>query len=491
MKKLATKALIRILKAIVYGVIGASLMLVAVGIYVLNRKPDLKVWHTVELDEEFTTSSDVNSFAEYLQLEERLFAQLDEKVYARIDAADKRLINRYHRGSLSDPQRWPRNWNRSFELTLEQPDAVAEARVLLLHGLSDSPYSMRNLAERLHDSGAYVLGLRIPGHGTAPAALTDTSWQDMAAAVTLAMRHVQQQAGDGPLYIVGYSNGGALAVQYALSTMENSSLPAVTGIVLISPEIGITAMASLAIWQERIGRVLGLDKLGWNGVVPEYDPYKYASFPVNAGNLAHQLTSVNREHVARLAAVNKLQAFPPVLAFQSAVDATVSAAALVQNLFAQLPDQGHELVVFDVNRGIEVGPLLKTDPKSEAEDIVNHPSRTFTFSVLTNADSGNDAVIERTWKSGQVTPTETDTALRWPRQVYSLSHVALPFPGRDPLYGGDQPEDSPGIQLGQVALRGEKGVLLLPASDMLRLRWNPFYPYLEQRIMTHLKPSSD
>ena len=37
--------------------------------------------------------------------------------------------------------------------------------------------------------------------------------------------------------------------------------------------------------------------------------------------------------------------------------------------------------------------------------------------------------------------------------------------------------------LGRIELRGERGVLQIPAVDMLRLRWNPFYPYMEQRLL--------
>jgi hypothetical protein len=76
--------------------------------------------------------------------------------------------------------------------------------------------------------------------------------------------------------------------------------------------------------------------------------------------------------------------------------------------------------------------------------------------------------------------------LDWPDHMYSLSHVALPFPQSDPLYGGRDANDSPGIQLGDFALRGERGTLQIPAADMLRLRWNPFYPYLEQRLLEFL-----
>ena len=39
-----------------------------------------------------------------------------------------------------------------------------------------------------------------------------------------------------------------------------------------------------------IGRVFGLGKLAWTNVSPEYDPFKYCSFPVNGGILTHDFT---------------------------------------------------------------------------------------------------------------------------------------------------------------------------------------------------------
>ena len=60
----------------------------------LEGRPDLHVWHLAELDEEFTASSPVESFEEYLALEDRLFRQLDERVYQQNRAIreDFRLI---------------------------------------------------------------------------------------------------------------------------------------------------------------------------------------------------------------------------------------------------------------------------------------------------------------------------------------------------------------------------------------------------------------
>jgi hypothetical protein len=61
--------------------------------------------------------------------------------------------------------------------------------------------------------------------------------------------------------------------------------------------------------------------------------------------------------------------------------------------------------------------------------------------------------------------------------------VALPFSPRDPVYGGPSAGKSPGIQLGNLTLRGERGVLRVSGTDLLRLRWNPFFDYVESRVL--------
>ena len=468
-----------LLKALSYGLAGGFLVLLVVFVWYLDNRPDLNVWHTAKLDAEFTENTPVASFADYLALETRLFKQLDEQVYARIDPARQNAVNRYYRGSLSDPERWSPNWNRSFELSTDAP----KAGVLLLHGLSDSPYSLRTLAQQLHQAGSQVLGLRIPGHGTAPAGLVEVRWQDMAAAVRLAMRHLHTQAGGQPLYIVGYSNGGALAVNYALETLADPTLPQASGLVLLSPAIGVSSAAALAVWQARIGHLLGLEKLAWNSILPEYDPFKYNSFAVNAGDLAYRLTGAIQSRITSLAKSDALTRFPPVLAFQSVVDATVSTPALVAHLFARLPENGHELVLFDINRTSNIEPVLHDDPQTGIDRLLNHPDLNFAISLISNENMDSTRVLLRHKPPGSVELTETALNLSWPHGIYSLSHIALPFPADDPLYGGEQAGDSPGIQLGQMALRGERGVLRIGAADMLRLHWNPFYPYLERRLL--------
>ena len=470
------------IKIFLYVLSGGFITILILAVVYLNNQAELKVWHTVKLDAEFTASTPIKNFEDYLALEERLFKQLKQRVYDKVKPEDQLSINRYHRGSLSDPDQWLPNWNRSFELSTQTPIVG----VLLLHGMSDSPYSLHNLGLRLHAEGAHVVGLRIPGHGTASSGLVHVRWQDMAAAVKLAVKHLHEKVGDRPVYIVGYSNGGALALHYVLSVIEDPTLPSVKKLVLISPEIGVTKIAALAVWQERIGHILGLEKLRWNDVLPEYDPFKYNSFAINAGDQAYRLTIENRKRLDTLGGAGKLNQLPPILAFQSVLDATVSARALVLELFEKLPDRGHELVAFDINRILIVEQLLKSDPKKNIDSIINNPNNSFIFSLVTNDNENSEQVIIRTRKPGQTQITQTDIDLTWPSDIFSLGHIALPFPEQDPLYGAGQQKEKSGIQLGSLAVRGERGMLRVPASDMLSIHWNPFYPYLEQRILHYI-----
>jgi hypothetical protein len=67
--------------------------------------------------------------------------------------------------------------------------------------------------------------------------------------------------------------------------------------------------------------------------------------------------------------------------------------------------------------------------------------------------------------------------------IFSLSHVAMPFPVDDPLYGITPDErENYGVRLGRVDPRGERGVLLVSVDDLMRLTSNPFFPYLEERL---------
>jgi alpha-beta hydrolase superfamily lysophospholipase len=476
------------------GVLVLAIVLVEIE---LNNRPDLSVWHTTVLDQEFSVDSGLENFAQYLELEERLFEQLDEEIYQKIESRDKRAYNRYHQGSRADPGRWPTNWNRSFVLPTDKP----EFGVLLLHGMSDSPYSLHSIGQLLHSRGAYVIGLRIPGHGQAPSGLLHVEWEDMAAAVRLAMIELQEKSDNSSLYIVGYSNGGALAVQYALDSVADRSLAAVDGLILMSPEIGISKFAVLAQWQLRLGSLLGHEKLAWSSLLPEYDPWKYGSFALNAGKEAYRITQQIQRQISAQAKAGTLDRMPPILAFQSVVDATVTAPALVNNLFERLPvlpSQGdgaqqsaHQLVLYDINRYADIEPIMVENPSAWIDPMRERLDYTFMLTLVSNKDETDESMVTFSRMPGSSAVEVCDTGLAWPRGVYSLAHVALPFRPDDPVYGGAEAGPSPGVKLGNMALRGERKVLRIPASAMLRLRYNPFYSYQEQRMLAFIGLETD
>ena len=126
------------LVAYVLGVVAT----VVVGYVVyLDGRPDLRPWHTARLESEFRAGAPAKTLAEYLAIEDAVFRELRAKVYDRV--TEKGKLDRYSAGSLSDPTAYPKDWNRTFELVPANPKGAA----LLLHGLSDSPYSLRAIGE--------------------------------------------------------------------------------------------------------------------------------------------------------------------------------------------------------------------------------------------------------------------------------------------------------------------------------------------------------
>jgi len=261
--------MVRLLARWVVAAAGAVLLglaLIGAGLYwhFLRSGPAPAAWHEVQLADFTAAQADaVRTLGDYRALEDRLFADLQQQVYGAVLPADRFIINRYNSGSRSDPGIWPVNWNRTFQLA---PSAGGPPRgtVLLLHGLTDSPYSLRSIGEHLAARGFEVVGLRLPGHGTAPSGLLSFEIEDMQAAVRLAMRDLRAQGGpDRPLLVVGYSNGAALAVDYTLAALDDASLPMPAGLVLISPAIGVSKLAVVGRFKTGLSSVPGFERAAW------------------------------------------------------------------------------------------------------------------------------------------------------------------------------------------------------------------------------------
>src|SRR5512134_2787116 len=205
------------------------------------RGAPLQPWHTHVPVELAARELDAADWERYLAQERSIFDDIRVNVTQRLEPDARVPYNRYFEGSPVYPPRFAQDCNRSYVM---EPSGPPKGAVVLLHGLTDSPYSLRHIARRYADRGFVAIGIRMPGHGTVPAGLTDVSWEDWSAATRLAIREARRRVpASAPLHLVGFSNGGALAVKYALDAIEDPKLPRADRLVLLTPMIGITRFA--------------------------------------------------------------------------------------------------------------------------------------------------------------------------------------------------------------------------------------------------------
>ena len=441
--------------------------------------PDLQFWHrsdvALSVVPELDGPADLDA---YLEHEAQIFNALDRF----IEETDADLPS-WHRYSAAAHAIYRAAWpsgNRSVLRTPEQKRGAA----MLVHGLWDSTHSMRALADALYGRGFEVLNLRMPGHGTVPGALQDVTWKQFRDAYAVGLAALADRLeSNQPLILVGYSNGAALAVDYTLQALaSDGELRRPDLLVLLSPAMRVAPVAAYARIQRWLSYLPGMEKLGWTDVVSEFDPFKYNSFPVYAGEQIYSLTVALDRGFAMLSD-EALAAFPPVLAFQSILDATIPPASFVDGMVSRLAGTPAELVVFDINRNGALLPLLSDHGDVLLNRLAATPTLGFDLTMVGNEDLYSERVVVRTRRAGSIDWEQQDTpAMRWPRNVYSLSHVALPFDANDPIYGTNQAGGP--TRLGDLWLRGERGGLDVPLDMLARQRFNPFFEYLEDRVVT-------
>lgn len=468
----------------VFGAVGVLLLLVLAGTFarawLLAPAAPIEAWHTQVPPELTATQIDASDWSGYLAAEAKAFAFVRDRVTQQLKPDQRIPLNRFFTGSPIYAPKFPRDWNRSFIL---EPAGPSKGVVVLLHGLTDAPYSLRHVALLYQSRGWTAVAIRMPAHGTVPAALANAHWEQWTAATRLALREAHRRAGAAPIRVIGYSNGGALAVQYALAAAADPKLPQPERVILLSPMIGLTEFA-------RFSGVAGwpaifpaFAKAAWLDIVPEYNPFKYNSFPVNAARESFALTSALHDAIGAAVTDGSIKRLPPILTFQSLVDSTVSTPAVVTELYDNLPANGSELVLFDLNRAADFGPMLRPAVANRLTTMLPPAARNYRVTVITNISPTVPDVAEVTTAPGTTTMTTHPIGLAFPPQIYSLSHIATPFPAGDGLYGGAPASgDDFGIRLGTLAARGERGVLSLSLDTLLRLSWNPFFPYIVDRI---------
>ena len=106
----------------------------------------------------------------------------------------------------------------------------SDVGVLLVHGFTSTPQSLRPWAEHLAEAGYTVRLPRLPGHGTTWQEMNRTEWSDWYATVDATFRELLARC--RTVVVAGLSMGGALALQLA----QNHG-PRVAGLVLVNPAV--------------------------------------------------------------------------------------------------------------------------------------------------------------------------------------------------------------------------------------------------------------
>lgn len=113
------------------------------------------------------------------------------------------------------------------------------AEVLLLHGFSGGPSDLRYLGDHLYAAGFSCLAPALPGHGPDASRLAEVEARDWQEAAARTLR-THREARGGPLIVVGFSLGGALASYLAANQAED-----VRALILLAPALRLKGSSHL------------------------------------------------------------------------------------------------------------------------------------------------------------------------------------------------------------------------------------------------------
>lgn len=131
-----------------------------------------------------------------------------------------------HRAFISD--------NKTQEITMNMPfecgTQYREIGVLLVHGLGDSPYFFRDVANALCNEGIHVRTILLPGHGSKPGDMLNVSYEQWQQETNHHIRLFSEEVDN--LYIGGFSTGANLTTIASFSMAEELHIK---GLIHFSP----------------------------------------------------------------------------------------------------------------------------------------------------------------------------------------------------------------------------------------------------------------
>lgn len=208
---------------------------------------------------------------------------------------------------------------------------AGDVGVLLLHGFTGSPKSMRPWGEFLASHDITVRVPRLPGHGTRWQDMNITTWQDWYAEVDRSFRELSSRCSQ--VFVMGLSMGGSLTLR--LAELKGD---AIRGIVLVNPAVHSERpdRFALPLIKHLIGSFPGIS----NDInKPDQDEGAYDRIPLKA---AHSLTHLWSAVKSDIAAVTQ-----PLLLMRSRVDHVVEASNAAWILSHVASTDVREVVLMD------------------------------------------------------------------------------------------------------------------------------------------------
>ncbi|WP_432205267.1 alpha/beta hydrolase (plasmid) [Cetobacterium somerae] len=458
------KKVFNIVKKVLLGLVGLIIFIQFTRAYIYNKTaPNLQRWHETSKYEE-PDYKDFKTIDDYMVAEKEFL----KKAYSEVQTSP--TTNELDRYSKNGEE--VNGINETFQLIPED----IKGGVLLLHGLTDSPYVMKDIGKVFYEKGYYVLGLRYKYHGTYPGELLKISEKDFEDAAKFGAKMVKEKlknVKNPEFYMVGFSTGAAATLQYITSSVkEDKELPIPKEIFWLSPAMGVSPAAKFGFLDTWVGTIPYFKKFKWLDIDPEYDLAKYNSFPKNPGIQVYYLIKKAKLNFSKLTKKEK-QELPPIHTYLSLVDATVLDKDLY-DIFFKMENLDNKLVVFDINRKFEdffKPDLIKLNLKNEMVDL----KFKFNVAFLSNINSKKDDKIISINYDGKNFFEEQKPNLKWDEWNFSLSHVALPISPENELYGKSS-------MLGSLNLKGENNSLYLSPNLIYRLRYNEFFEYIKSDI---------
>ncbi len=201
--------------------------------------------------------------------------------------------------------------------------------VLLLHGYTGTPHSMRAWAQAFADAGRSVRLPLLPGHGTRWQDLNATRWPDWYAAAEEAFEELA--AGCEQVFVVGLSMGGALALRLAQEHPDR-----VAGLVLVNPALTNDDPRRLALPLLR-HLVPSMPGIASDIARPGVRELAYDRNPLHAAHSLLQLFSTVRADLHKVSA--------PILLLRSEVDHVVPASSSSLIMAEVSSGEVHEVVL--------------------------------------------------------------------------------------------------------------------------------------------------